>query len=126
MNFSFFSILYDTMVTSNYGGTVIVGAQLFAGALFFINIIKKYIKGLGIDQSHTIGLSKKDIFESLGYLLLIFFSSTIIGWFESFLVFFESQFTETVPSVQELTITNTKSLVQQNQDPVAITKRCSN
>ena len=72
------------------------------------------------------GLSKKYIFESLGYLLLIFFSSTIIGGFESFLVFFESQFTETVPSVQELTITNTKSLVQQNQDPVAITKRCSN
>lgn len=94
--------VFQTIQQSEFSRYTIVGMKTLAVLLFLVNILKKYNDGVVDKQGYTWGLSPTDLAKNFAVVLLVIFSTQILGFFDNILVAIENQYRETAPSLLPL------------------------
>ncbi len=69
---------------------------------FLVNILKKYNEGVADRDGYTWGLSPGELAKNFVVVLLVIFSTQILGFFDGVLVAIENQYRETAPMLLPL------------------------
>ena len=103
---SYVQTIYDIMKASSLAGYAITGVKVLAVGFFLVNIIQKYIAGVGDKDGYTWGLKPADLLTNFSYILIVIFSTQILGYFDAILVAIDQQFIDTAPSLLPLQLQN--------------------
>jgi len=74
--------------------------KTLAVLFFLINILKKYNEGIAATEGHTWGLAPTDLAKNFTVVLLVIFSTEVLGVFDGILVAIESQYRDTAPALR--------------------------
>src|SRR5690554_6933050 len=69
---------------------------------FLINILKKYNEGAVEQGGYTWGLSPNELIKNFAVVLVVIFSTQVIGFFDGVLVAIENQYRNTAPALLSL------------------------
>jgi len=69
---------------------------------FLINILKKYNEGVADKDGYTWGLSPGELAKNFAIVLLVIFSTQVLGFFDGILVAIEGQYRGTAPALLPL------------------------
>jgi hypothetical protein len=69
---------------------------------FLVNILKKYNEGIADKDGYTWGLSPGELAKNFAVVLLVIFSTQILGFFDGILVAIEGQYRSTAPALLPL------------------------
>ncbi|APS40812.1 hypothetical protein LDL76_13380 [Salegentibacter mishustinae] len=94
--------VFQTIQESEFSQYTIVGMKTLAVLFFLVNILKKYNEGVADRQGYTWGLSPGDLAKNFAVVLLVIFSTQILGFFDSILVAIENQYRDTAPALLPL------------------------
>ena len=94
--------VFQTIQESEFSRYTIVGMKTLAVLLFLVNILKKYNEGIADRQGYTWGLSPGDLAKNFAVVLLVIFSTQILGFFDNILVAIENQYRDTAPALLPL------------------------
>ena len=94
--------VFQTIQESEFSRYTIVGMKTLAVLFFLVNILKKYNEGVADRQGYTWGLSPGDLAKNFAVVLLVIFSTQILGFFDNILVAIESQYRNTAPALLPL------------------------
>lgn len=89
--------VFQTIQESEFSRYTIVGMKTLAVLFFLVNILKKYNEGVADSQGYTWGLSPGDLAKNFAVVLLVIFSTQILGFFDNILVAIENQYRDTAP-----------------------------
>ena len=78
-------------------GYTIGGMKVLAILFFLINILKKYYEGGATRQGLTWGLTPTDLIKNFAVVLVVIFSTEVLGAFDAILVAVEGQYRSTAP-----------------------------
>ena len=91
-----------TIKESSFSQYTIAGMKALAVLFFLVNIIKKYNEGAVSSDGYTWGLSPGELIKNFMVVLLVIFSTQILGYFDSILVSIEEQYRNTAPALLPL------------------------
>lgn len=94
--------VFQTIKQTDLAGYAIMGMKSLAVLLFLVNILKKYHEGAVVKDGYTWGLSPSDLIKNFVVVLLVIFSSEILGVFDGILVGIETSFRDTAPALLPL------------------------
>tara|TARA_R110000751_G_scaffold34570_1_gene85446 strand:+ start:6330 stop:7169 length:840 start_codon:yes stop_codon:yes gene_type:complete len=94
--------VFQTIKNSDFSQYTIAGMKTLAVLFFLINILKKYNEGVATDEGYTWGLSPTDLAKNFAIVLLVIFSTQVLGVFDSLLVAIENQYRDTAPALLPL------------------------
>ncbi|WP_166961957.1 hypothetical protein [Yeosuana marina] len=94
--------VFQTIKNSNFSQYTIVGMKTLAVLFFLVNILKKYNEGIADKDGYTWGLSPGELAKNFAVVLLVLFSTQILGVFDGILVAIESQYRNTAPALLPL------------------------
>lgn len=94
--------VFQTIQDSEFSRYTIVGMKTLAVLFFLVNILKKYNEGVADRQGYTWGLSPGDLAKNFAVVLLVIFSTQILGFFDNILVAIENQYRDTAPALLPL------------------------
>ena len=94
--------VFQTIQESEFSRYTIVGMKTLAVLFFLVNILKKYNEGVADRQGYTWGLSPGDLAKNFAVVLLVIFSTQILGFFDNILVAIENQYRDTAPALLPL------------------------
>ncbi|TXD81516.1 hypothetical protein ESY86_17870 [Subsaximicrobium wynnwilliamsii] len=94
--------VFQTIQNSDFSQYTIVGMKTLAVLFFLVNILKKYNEGIADKDGYTWGLSPSELAKNLAIVLLVIFSTQVLGFFDSILVAIESQYRTTAPALLPL------------------------
>ena len=94
--------VFQTIQESEFSRYTIVGMKTLAVLFFLVNILKKYNEGIADRQGYTWGLSPADLAKNFAVVLLVIFSTQILGFFDNILVAIENQYRDTAPALLPL------------------------
>lgn len=94
--------IFQTIQSSSFSEYTIAGMKTLAVLFFLINILKKYNEGIANKEGYTWGLSPGELAKNFAVVLLVIFSTQILGFFDSILVSIESQYRSTAPALLPL------------------------
>ena len=94
--------VFQTIQESEFSRYTIVGMKTLAVLSFLVNILKKYNEGVADRQGYTWGLSPGDLAKNFAVVLLVIFSTQILGFFDNILVAIENQYRDTAPALLPL------------------------
>ena len=94
--------VFQTIKDSDFSQYTIVGMKALAVLFFLINILKKYNEGIAATDGHTWGLTPTELAKNLLIVLLVIFSTEVLGVFDGILVAIESQYRDTAPALLPL------------------------
>ena len=94
--------VFQTIQESEFSRYTIVGMKTLAVLFFLVNILKKYNEGIADRQGYTWGLSPGDLAKNFAVVLLVIFSTQILGFFDNILVAIENQYRDTAPALLPL------------------------
>lgn len=94
--------VFQTIKGSDFSQYTIVGMKTLAVLLFLINILKKYNEGVATTDGHTWGLTPTELAKNFLIVLLVIFSTEVLGVFDGILVAIESQYRDTAPALLPL------------------------
>ncbi len=94
--------VFQTIQDSEFSRYTIVGMKTLAVLFFLVNILKKYNEGVADRQGYTWGLSPSDLAKNFAVVLLVIFSTQILGFFDTILVAIENQYRDTAPALLPL------------------------
>ncbi len=94
--------VFQTIQESEFSQYTIVGMKTLAVLFFLVNILKKYNEGVADRQGYTWGLSPGDLAKNFAVVLLVIFSTQILGFFDNILVAIENQYRDTAPALLPL------------------------
>ncbi len=94
--------VFQTIQESEFSQYTIVGMKTLAVLFFLVNILKKYNEGIADRQGYTWGLSPGDLAKNFAVVLLVIFSTQILGFFDNILVAIENQYRDTAPALLPL------------------------
>ena len=77
--------VFQVIKDSDFSRYTITGVKTFAVLLFLINILKKYQEGVVDRDGYTWGLSPGELVKNFTIVLLVIFSSQILGFFDAVL-----------------------------------------
>jgi len=96
----------DTVVqnikNSDFSQYTITGMKALAVLFFLINILKKYNEDLAATDGHTWGLTPTELVKNFAFVLLVIFSTQVLGVFDAILVAIETQYRDTAPALLPL------------------------
>lgn len=101
--------VFQTIKDSDFATYAIGGMKSIAVLFFLINILKKYYEGGANRSGLTWGLTPTDLIKNFAIVLLVLFSTEILGAFDTVLLAIEGQYRDTAPillplQLQELAI----------------------
>ena len=91
--------VFTTIKESSFSEYTIMGMKSLAVLFFLVNIIKKYSEGAVSNEGYTWGLSPGDLVKNFVVVLLVIFSTQILGYFDGILVAIEDQYRNTAPAL---------------------------
>jgi len=94
--------VFQTIKESDFSQYTIVGMKTLAILLFLVNILKKYNEGIASTDGHTWGLTPTELAKNFVIVLLVIFSTEVLGVFDGILVAIESQYRDTAPALLPL------------------------
>ncbi|SHI47597.1 hypothetical protein SAMN04488096_10223 [Mesonia phycicola] len=98
--------VFQTIKESDFSQYTITGMKTLAILFFLINILKKYNEGMAKTDGQTWGLRPNELFKNFIIVLLVIFSSEILGVFDGILVSIESQYRNTAPALMPLQLSD--------------------
>ncbi|QQX76482.1 MULTISPECIES: hypothetical protein [Aequorivita] len=94
--------IYQTIQNSDFSQYTIGGMKTLAVLFFLINILKKYNEGAVDKDGYTWGLSPGELIKNFMIVILVIFSTQVLGFFDGILVAIESQYRNTAPALLPL------------------------
>jgi hypothetical protein len=94
--------VFQTIKNSDFSQYTIAGMKTLAVLFFLINILKKYNEGVATNEGYTWGLSLSDLAKNFAIVILVIFSTQVLGVFDSLLVAIENQYRDTAPALLPL------------------------
>lgn len=94
--------IFQTIQNSSFSQYTIAGMKTLAVLFFLVNIIKKYNEGIVDKDGYTWGLSPSELARNFAVVLLVIFSTQVLGFFDAILVAIESQYRGTAPALLPL------------------------
>ncbi|MDT0676152.1 MULTISPECIES: hypothetical protein [Flavobacteriaceae] len=94
--------VFQTIQNSSFSQYTIAGMKTLAVLFFLINILKKYNEGVTDQGSYTWGLSPAELIKNFAVVLLVIFSTQVLGFFDGILVAIEVQYRGTAPALLPL------------------------
>ncbi|MEP2056597.1 MAG: hypothetical protein ABJJ05_02250 [Maribacter litoralis] len=94
--------VFQTIKNSDFSQYTIAGMKTLAVLFFLINILKKYNEGAATSEGYTWGLSPTDLAKNFAIVILVIFSTQVLGIFDSLLVAIENQYRNTAPALLPL------------------------
>lgn len=91
--------VFQTIKSSEFSEYTITGIKTLAVIFFLINILKKYNEGVADKEGYTWGLSPGELAKNFAVVLLVIFSTQILGIFDGILVSVETQYRDTAPAL---------------------------
>lgn len=91
--------VFQTIQNSNFSQYAIAGMKTLAVLFFLINILKKYNEGVADKEGYTWGLSPGELVKNFAVVLLVIFSTQVLGFFDGVLVAIEGQYRGTAPAL---------------------------
>ena len=94
--------VFQTIQNSSFSQYTIAGMKTLAVLFFLVNILKKYNEGIADKDGYTWGLSPGELAKNFAVVLLVIFSTQVLGFFDSILVSIEVQYRSTAPALLPL------------------------
>lgn len=94
--------VFQTIQDSEFSQYTITGIKTLAVLFFLVNILKKYNEGVAERDGYTWGLSPGELARNFAVVLLVIFSTQILGFFDGILVAIENQYRDTAPTLLPL------------------------
>ncbi|MFD2101429.1 hypothetical protein [Flagellimonas iocasae] len=94
--------VFQTIKDSDFSQYTLVGMKTLAVLFFLVNILKKYNEGIAATDGHTWGLTPTELAKNFLIVLLVIFSTEILGVFDGILVAIEAQYRDTAPALLPL------------------------
>ena len=94
--------VFQTIKDSDFSQYTIVGMKTLAVLFFLVNILKKYNEGIASTEDHTWGLTPTELAKNFLVVLLVIFSTEVLGVFDGILVAIETQYRDTAPALLPL------------------------
>ncbi|WP_034887631.1 hypothetical protein [Gillisia sp. Hel_I_29] len=94
--------VFQTIQDSSFSQYTIAGMKTLAVLFFLVNILKKYNEGISDKDGYTWGLTPGELAKNFAVVLLVIFSTQILGFFDSILVSIEAQYRGTAPDLMPL------------------------
>ena len=94
--------VFQTIQNSSFSQYTIAGMKTLAVLFFLINILKKYNEGVADQGGYTWGLSPAELIKNFAVVLLVIFSTQVLGFFDGILVAIEVQYRGTAPALLPL------------------------
>src|SRR5690606_2034048 len=91
--------VFQTIKSSDFSQYTITGMKSLAVIFFLVNLLKKYNEGVADKDGYTWGLSPGELAKNFAVVLLVIFSTQILGVFDSILVSIEDQYRDTAPAL---------------------------
>src|SRR5690554_4127376 len=94
--------VFQTIRNSDFSQYTIGGMKTLAVLFFLINILKKYNEGVANDEGYTWGLTPTELAKNFAVVVLVIFSTQVLGVFDTILVAIEAQYRDTAPALLPL------------------------
>jgi len=94
--------VFQTIQDSSFSQYTVAGMKTLAVLFFLVNILKKYNEGISDKDGYTWGLTPGELAKNFAVVLLVIFSTQILGFFDSILVSIEAQYRGTAPALMPL------------------------
>ncbi|WP_422858622.1 hypothetical protein ACOKFD_14835 [Flagellimonas sp. S174] len=94
--------VFQTIQNSSFSQYIIAGMKTLAVLFFLVNILKKYNEGVANKDGYTWGLSPGELAKNFAIVLLVIFSTQVLGFFDAILVSIEAQYRGTAPALLPL------------------------
>ncbi|MDO6602820.1 hypothetical protein [Arenibacter palladensis] len=94
--------VFQSIKNSDFSQYTITGMKTLAVLFFLINILKKYNEGVANNEGYTWGLTPGELAKNFAVVILVIFSTQVLGVFDSILVAIESQYRGTAPALLPL------------------------
>ena len=94
--------VFQTIKDSDFSQYTIAGMKTLAVLFFLINILKKYNEGVADRYGYTWGLTPGELAKNFAIVLLVIFSTEVLGLFDTILVAIEGQYRNTAPALLPL------------------------
>ncbi|MCK7591332.1 hypothetical protein M0G43_12160 [Subsaxibacter sp. CAU 1640] len=94
--------VFQTIQGSDFSQYTIAGMKVLAVVFFLVNILKKYNEGVAEKEGYTWGLSPGELAKNFMVVLLVIFSTQILGFFDGILIAIEGQYRNTAPALLPL------------------------
>ncbi|WP_026451325.1 hypothetical protein [Aequorivita capsosiphonis] len=94
--------VFQTIQNSSFSQYTIAGMKTLAVLFFLINILKKYNEGVADKDGYSWGLSPGELAKNFAIVLLVIFSTQVLGFFDGILVAIEGQYRGTAPALLPL------------------------
>jgi hypothetical protein len=94
--------VFSTIKESSISQYTILGMKSLAILLFLVNLIKKYNEGAVNNDGYTWGLSPTELIKNFVVVLVVIFSTQVLGFFDSILVAIEMEYRDTAPALLPL------------------------
>jgi len=94
--------IFQTIQNSSFSQYTIAGMKTLAVLFFLVNILKKYNEGVADQGGYTWGLSPGELIKNFAVVVLVIFSTQVLGFFDGILVAIEEQYRGTAPALLPL------------------------
>lgn len=94
--------VFTAIKASDFSQYTITGMKTLAVLFFLINILKKYNEGIADRDGYTWGLSPGELAKNFAVVLLVIFSTQVLGVFDGILVAIEGQYRNVAPALLPL------------------------
>ena len=100
--------VFTVIMESSFSEYTITGMKGLAVLFFLINILKKYSEGATSADGYTWGLHPSELIKNFVVVLLVIFSTQILGVFDGILVSVETSYRDTAPALIPLQLQDVK------------------
>ena len=104
MGLEYVDAVFQTIKDSSFATYTIGGMKALAILLFLVNIIKKYYEGGATQTGLTWGLTPSNLMRNFAVVLVVLFSTEVLGAFDGILVAIETQYRDTAPELMPLAL----------------------
>ncbi|NKI27445.1 hypothetical protein HCG49_12820 [Arenibacter sp. 6A1] len=94
--------VFQMVKNSEFSQYTITGMKTLALLFFLINILKKYNEGVANKDGYTWGLTPTELAKNFTVVILVIFSTQVLGVFDNILVAIEAQYRDTAPALLPL------------------------
>ncbi|MBJ7881934.1 hypothetical protein [Gelidibacter salicanalis] len=94
--------VFQTIQNSSFSQYTIAGMKTLAVLFFLVNILKKYNEGVADKDGYTWGLTPGELAKNFAIVILVIFSTQVLGFFDGILVAIEGQYRATAPALLPL------------------------
>lgn len=99
MGIEYVDAVFQTIKATDFSNYTIGGIKGLGVLFFLVNILKKYNEGVADRYGYSWGLSPGELAKNFAFVLLVIFSTQILGFLDSILVAIETQYRDTAPAL---------------------------